>query len=84
MLDDIFHIVLYGTMLVINAQSFYKGRKIYNLLFCMFFTFELLRIIFLEKYLISNVGTVVMFIEAVVLISAIILFFQNKSKINNN
>lgn len=44
--------------LVISLQPFYEGRRNYNLLFCMFFVLELLRVEHLDKYLISNVNIV--------------------------
>lgn len=70
----VFHCVLSGW----NLHSFYKKRKIYNLLFCIFFAFELLRELFLEKYLTSNIRTVIMFIQGAVFIIAVILFLRNK------
>ncbi|OOM15977.1 hypothetical protein CLOSAC_02480 [Clostridium saccharobutylicum] len=73
-LSMVCHCVLSGW----NLHSFYKKRKIYNLLFCAFFAFELLRELFLEKYLISNTRTVTMFIQGAVFIIAIILFLRNK------
>jgi len=68
------HCVLSGW----NFHSFYKKRNIYNLLFCIFFTFELLRELFLEKYLTSNIRTVIMLIQGAVFIIAVILFLRNK------
>lgn len=70
--------------IIINGKSFYKEKRIYNLLFCIFFSFELLRLIFLEKCLTETADSVTMFIEVGILISAVILFCKNKFKIYNN
>ncbi len=78
MLDIILRMVSYCVLSGWNLHSFYKKRKIYNLLFCIFFAFELLRELFLEKYLTSNIHTVIMFIQGAVFIIAVILFFRNK------
>lgn len=78
MLNIILRMVCHCILSGWNLHSFYKKRKIYNLLLCIFFTFELLRELFLEKYLTSNIRTVTMFIQGAVLIIAVILFLRNK------
>lgn len=78
MLSIILRMVCHCVLSGWNLYSFYKKRKIYNLLFCIFFTFELLRELFLEKYLTSDIRTVIMFIQGAVLIIAVILFLRNK------
>lgn len=78
MLDIILRMLCHCILSGWNIHSFYKKRKIYNLLLCIFFTLELLRELFLEKYLTSNIRTVTMFIQGVVLIIAVILFLRNK------
>ncbi|MBC2459065.1 hypothetical protein [Clostridium beijerinckii] len=78
MFDIILRIVCHCVLSGWNLHSFYKKRNIYNLLFCIFFAFELLRELFLEEYLISDTRTVIMFIQGVVFIIAIILFLRNK------
>ncbi|ENK1241986.1 hypothetical protein AB2063_000080 [Clostridium botulinum] len=70
--------------IIINSKSFYKEKKIYNLLFCIFFSVELLRLIFLEKYFTDTINSVTMFIEAGIFIIAIVLFCKNKFKTYNN
>ncbi|BDR84434.1 hypothetical protein [Clostridium tetani] len=70
--------------IIINSKSFYKEKKIYNLLFCIFFSVELLRLIFLEKYLTDTINSVTMFIEAGIFIIAIVLFCENKFKTYKN
>jgi len=86
MLSYIISIVSKTILAVWTFQLFYKKRKVYNLLFCIFFIIDLLRIILLDKYLYlpSNVITVITFIQLGFLIVAITLFFRNKYKVNRN
>jgi len=86
MLSYIISIVSKTILAVWTFQLFYKKRKVYNLLFCIFFIIDLLRVILLDKYLYlpSNVITVITFIQLGILIVAITLFFRNKYKVNRN
>jgi len=86
MLSYIISIVSKTILAVWTFQLFYKKRKVYNLLFCIFFIIDLLRVILLDKYLYlpSNVITVITFIQIGILIVAITLFFRNKYKVNRN
>jgi len=86
MLSYIISIVSTTILVVWTFQLFYKKRKVYNLLFCIVFTIDLLRVIVLDKYLYlpSNTNTVITFIQLGILIVAITLFFRNKYKVNKN
>jgi hypothetical protein len=86
MLSYIISIVSNTILAVWNFQLFYKKKKVYNLLFCIFFMIDLLRVIVLDEYLYlpSNVITIITFIQLGILIVAITLFFRNKYKVNKN
>lgn len=86
MLSYIISIVSNTILAVWTFQLFYKKRKVYNLLFCIFFMIDLLRVIVLDEYLYlpSNVITIITFMQLGILIVAITLFFRNKYKVNKN
>ena len=86
MLSYIVSIVSNTILAVWTFQLFYKKRKVYNLLFCIFFIIDLLRVIVLDEYLYlpSNVITIITFIQLGILIVAITLFFRNKYNVNKN
>lgn len=84
MTDSIFHIVLYGLISLITIYLFFKERKIYYLLFAIFFIIELLRVIFLEKYLTSTLSIVTNIVEGFNFITAVVLFVKSKYKLANN
>lgn len=84
MLSYIISIVSKSILAVWTFQLFYKKRKVYNLLFCIFFISDLLRLILLDKYfyLPSHITTMITFIQLGILIAAIALFLRNKYKTN--
>ena len=86
MLSYIISIVSATILAVWTFLLFYKKRKVYNLLFCIVFMIDLLRVILLDEYLYlhSNATTVITFIQLGILIVAITLFFRNKYKVNKN
>ncbi|HAK43211.1 MAG TPA: hypothetical protein DCM59_11560 [Clostridium sp.] len=86
MLSYIISIVSATILAVWTFQLFYRKRNVYNLLFCIVFTIDLLRVIVLDEYLYlhSNATTVITFIQLGILIVAITLFFRNKYKVNKN
>ncbi|MGO5091087.1 hypothetical protein [Clostridium sp. LCP25S3_F10] len=84
MFRDMLRLILYSYFIIRNCIAFYKEKRIYNLLFLLFFSIELLKKLFLEKYLISTINTVVMVIEAAILIIGIALFCKNKFRVCNN
>jgi len=86
MFSYIISIVSKTILAVWTFQLFYKKKKVYNLLFCIFFISDLLRLILLDKYIYlpSNATTVISFIQLGILIVAITLFFRNKYKVNKN
>ncbi|WP_346938792.1 hypothetical protein [uncultured Clostridium sp.] len=86
MLSTIISIVSKTILAVWTFQLFYKKRKVYNLLFCIFFISDLLRLILLDKYIYlpTNVTTLITSVQLGILIAAIILFFKNKYKVNSN
>jgi len=86
MFSYIISIVSTTILVVWTFQLFYKKKKVYNLLFCIFFISDLLRLILLDKYIYlpSNATTVISFIQLGILIVAITLFFRNKYKVNKN
>jgi len=86
MLSTIISIVSKTILAVWTFQLFYKKRKVYNLLFCIFFISDLLRLILLDKYLYlpSHITTVITFTQLGILIVAITLFFRNKYRVTRN
>jgi len=82
MLSYIISIVSKTILAVWTFQLFYKKRKVYNLLFCIFFISDLLRLILLNKYfyLPSHITKMITFIQLGILIAAITLFLRNKYK----
>jgi len=76
MLSYIISIVSKTILAVWTFQLFY------NLLFCIFFISDLLRLILLNKYfyLPSHITTMITFIQLGILIAAIALFLRNKYK----
>lgn len=84
MFGDTFHNVLYFIMTIYLFYLFYKKRKVYNLLFSIFLITDLIRDIYLSRYLNPSINIAIECIQGIILIAALVLLLQRKADTTNN